>query len=203
LDDHLPDAAQLWRPSAAEREDSIGAFFDPTWVAEFVSEAGAHYVSELERTLVGYADAAAQNADEFEDLLCAFEWPDPTSISEEVFGRLSAEAVEQLQDDMPPDLGGYDLGVAGLVTALGAARIVTSASCRGHSEPHSWAEYPVVYMAMDESQAAVLQPLVRRTGCGFQVDDARPQLVIVAACSVSDAMELGELVLDELQQFPD
>lgn len=203
LDANLPAAAQFWRPTAAEREDGYGGFFCDTWVADPVPAPYAQDVAALERTLVGYAAQAAQSPEEFEMLLCAFEWPDPESVPSEVFGRLVPDAVEQLSDEIPPELGRYELGVAGLVNALLAARITTVASCRGHSSPHSWADYPVVYMVMDRNQAGVLQPLVRRAGCGFQIDEVRPGLVIVAAASVADSMDLADLVLERLEQFPE
>jgi hypothetical protein len=93
-------------------------------------------------------------------------------------------------------LEGLELGVAGLVYALASVGCVPAASCRGHSRPHAWAERPIVLLAADRARAEWLRPLVSGAGCGFCLDDVRPQILGIEAPSIDEMTALARLVLD-------
>jgi len=68
-------------------------------------------------------------------------------------------------------LGGLELGVAGLATALATiGGCFPAASCRAHSSKQSWSPYPVVLLATDEFRTRRLETDVASAGCGFVVD---------------------------------
>jgi len=96
---------------------------------------------------------------------------------------------------------GLEAGVAGLVCALSAAGMYPAASCRGHPEPGSWSAIPVVMFAADRAHAEALQPLVEGSGCGFDLDPVRPELLVINGRSVKDTLRLGHAVLDSIDVF--
>jgi hypothetical protein len=98
-------------------------------------------------------------------------------------------------------LEGLEAGVAGLVYALSAAGMFPAASCRGHPEPDSWSAFPVVMFAADRIHAEALQPLVQGSGCGFDLDPVRPELLVVNGRSVEDTLRLGLAVLASIEVF--
>jgi hypothetical protein len=114
---------------------------------------------------------------------------------------LEREAVGDLGWDIPPDLGGLEVGVAGLSYGLNAVGIVTAASCRGHTGRTAWSIAPVVSFAADRQQALHLQRLVSRTGCTFFIDDVRRNLLVVHGRSVTHTMALADAVIEQAEQF--
>lgn len=69
--------------------------------------------------------------------------------------------------------------------------VLAAASCRGHPEPDSWSAVPVVMFAADRLHAEMLQPLVESSGCGFDFDPVRPELLVVNGRSVEDTLRLA------------
>ncbi|MEV4575085.1 hypothetical protein AB0K16_17705 [Nonomuraea jabiensis] len=157
--------------------------------------------SEVLRTefgLAGLVDEAARSPEEFEMLLSAVESPDPENVDCADFGHVSEELMEELVSDVPPDLEGLELGVAGLVHALAAYGCVPAASCRGHvydAPRRPWSDRPVAFFASDRERAEQLVPLARISGCGFNVDPERPRLILVEAPSIVESMRLAEEIL--------
>jgi hypothetical protein len=172
-----------------EENGSPGNFHDTELIQTDLEEAEA--VMEAEGIAIGFIDAHAATAVEFDELAdqVEFEFPDLPSDDAPAFMR----------DAAWNGVNGLELGVAGLTYALNAVGIVTAASCRSHAAAHRrWAEYPVVMFAANEYQLRRLQPLVQSSGCGFELDeDNRPELVSVYGPSVVEMMALARLVLDQ------
>jgi hypothetical protein len=76
-----------------------------------------------------------------------------------------------------------------------------AASCRGHAEPDAWSAIPVVMFAADRAHAEALQPLVESSGCGFGLDQVRPEFLVINGRSVQDTVRLAQAVLDSIDVF--
>lgn len=195
----LPSDAIFWLPSTGQGDDGHGlGYFHDTWVIRDVPPELASEVLRTEFGLAGLVDEAARSPEEFEMLLSAVESPDPENVDCADFGHVSEELMEELVSDVPPDLEGLELGVAGLVHALAAYGCVPAASCRGHvydAPRRPWSDRPVAFFASDRERAEQLVPLARISGCGFNVDPERPRLILVEAPSIVESMRLAEEIL--------
>jgi hypothetical protein len=98
-------------------------------------------------------------------------------------------------------LEGLEAGVAGLVYALSAAGMFPAASCRGHADSDAWSVIPVVMFAANRAHAEALQPLVEGSGCGFDFDPVRPELLVINGRSVEDTLRLARAVLASIEVF--
>jgi hypothetical protein len=141
----LPTGAAFWIPKPDEiSEEGFGNFRD-VWLIRGVRVGDAREVIEEERRIVDVVDRLSVNADEFEEFSAIAETggiDDPANeLSPEEYGALST-----VVSDVPAELGGLELGVAGLVHALASVRILPAASCRSHPE-RSWSEALVVLFA--------------------------------------------------------
>jgi hypothetical protein len=58
-----------------------------------------------------------------------------------------------------------------------------------------------VMFAADRAHAEALQPLVESSGCGFDRDPVRPELLVINGRSVKDTLRLGHAVLDSIDVF--
>jgi len=196
IDPAIPPSASFWTPTAVELEEdgAPGDFHDSELVHTDASEAEEVLVAE--RIAIEFLDATYPSAREFDDAASAIEFEKPDIPS----------------DDAPPfmtelvwyGVNGLELGVSGLVHALNAAGIVTSASCRSHNQSHyPWSDYPIVVFAANREKLISLQPLVAASGCGFEIDDVnRAHLIAVIAPSVLEMMALGRAVLGSLSEEP-
>jgi hypothetical protein len=106
-----------------------------------------------------------------------------------------------VSEDEPCALDDLELGVAGLVYALAAVRIIPAASCRGHTGDRPWSEVPVVLFATTEYRAQALQPLVEATGCQLEIDPVWSHLLAVRGRSIPDTMALAESILGARTSF--
>ncbi len=197
LDPAVPTGHNGWTPRGKDVSEEGFAYFRDTWLIRGVRMTEAREVCADERRLVALVDRLATSQTEFDALANALESGDPDAVPEQF------ESDDQLTEELTrePALDGLELGVAGLVYAVAAVGMWPAASCRGHPGDRAWADHPVVYFACDRHRAAVLQPLVEATSCGFDIDYARPELLVVGAASVSEFMDLAVLVLESPKAF--
>lgn len=203
LDPEIPDGYEFWTPKRDDISEEGFGYFRDTWLIRGVGVRAARSLMKVERDLVAVADHCSSTLQEFDDIATALESGDLDEVPESVAASAPFERVAQYYspgERMSP-VEGLDVGVAGLVCALAAVRCWPAASCRGHG-PSGWAPHPMVYLAADRHRATTLGRLVAATGCGFGMDPARDQLLVVMAPSVLEIMELASLVLDARHQFP-
>lgn len=141
---------------------------------------------------------ATQDEDDFERLAAVAESAAVDSPGEDISEEERA-ALSEVVSDLP-ELGGLELGVAGLAYALATVRILPAASCRSHPD-RSWSDAPVVLFAATEFRARALQPWVEESGCTFTLDENRPELLVVRGWSISNTMALAELVFAHRREF--
>ncbi|GII02759.1 hypothetical protein [Planobispora takensis] len=199
LELELPEEAAFWLPSADPKDEGDGlGYFDSTWSIRDIATGWAFDVLRTELGLARLVDEAARDRREFEMLASAVECPDAENVDRIEFGHLCEELMDEITSDVPPGLGGLELGVAGLVHALTAYGCVPAASCRGHVYDlprRPWSDRPVVYFASEREGAERLVPLVRVSGCGFNFDPDRPRLILIEAPSITEMMRLAEKIL--------
>lgn len=199
LDPALPARAEFWVPEPEEIDDYEGfGLFQDVWPIVGVSADDAVAVAGEDRLLCRVVGGLARDAADFEILAAAVE----TGSAGEDDG-ITPESLTTLELYLTGEaaLEGLEAGVAGLVYALSAAGIYPAASCRGHPEPNSWSAVPVVMFAADRPHAEALQPLVESSGCGFDFDPVRPELLVVKGRSVEDTLRLGDAVLASIEAF--
>ncbi len=197
----LPVHARYWMPPAdiIDKEGGTGiGFFRDVWLIINVPEDEAREIATDEREICRIVDEISPDVRTFEELVGLVEsyFPEDaesSGIAPEVLQRL-----DLYLDEFSP-LHGLDLGVAGLTYALASIGCVPVASCRGHAKPHSWADRPVVHVAIDRPHADWLQSIVRRTGCGFDIDPERPDFLVIDAPSITEMIELAGAVLYEAE----
>ncbi|WP_437770409.1 hypothetical protein [Arthrobacter sp. KNU40] len=149
------------------------------------------------RRVLEFIDALATVPDAFEEYAEAFE---VGSAADAGLSGRPADQIDDLIGSQDCDLGGLELGVGALAYALSAGKIFPAASCRSHVA-RSWAPYPVVYFASNRPRAELLRDLIRHNGCGFDSDSNRPELLLVAAPSLVDVLDLAQAVLDNVAKF--
>ena len=199
LDPSLPANAEFWVPEPEEIDDYEGfGLFQDVWPITEVSEAEASAVAREDGLLCQVVGGLARDATDFDVLAAAAETGTAGEDDE-----ITAESLTALAPYLTGKaaLVGLEAGVAGLVYALSAAGMFPAASCRGHPEPNSWSAVPVVLFAADWEHAKALQPLVQRSGCGFDLDPLRPELLVVTGRPVEDTLRLGGSVLASMEVF--
>lgn len=196
----LPTAAAFWMPGPDDIDEEGFGYFRDTWLIRDVQVRDARCVAAEERRIASAIDGIADNAEHFERLASAVEHG---SVDDPDNGLTAAErsVLGQFASDVPAELGGLELGVAGLVYALATVRILPAASCRSHDGLRSWSDAPVVLFATTEFRARALQPLVQASGCTFFIDDARPELLAVRGQSIANTMTLADAVLASRATF--
>jgi hypothetical protein len=195
----LPAGAAFWMPKPDEISEEGFSFFRDVWLIRGVRIGDAREVIEEERRIVDVIDRLSADADHFEEFAAIAE----TGGIDDPANELTLEEYSTLStvvSDIPAELGGLELGVAGLVHALASVRILPAASCRSHPE-RSWSEAPVVLFAATEFRALALEPLVAEAGCTFTIDPARRELLCVRGQSITRTMALAELVLEHRKDF--
>ena len=199
LEYKLPPTAQFWTPEPEDIDEYLGfGFFGDVWTIVDVSEADARAMFEKDQTLCLLVSGLAANESEFEALANSVE----TGVADEE-DSLNAHQLEVLAPYLTEiaALEGLEIGVAGLVYALSASGMYPAASCRGHSGPFAWSPCPVVFFALDRAHAEILQVLVRETGCGFQIDPNRPEMLAVVSQTIEGTLSLAAAILDRLSVF--
>jgi hypothetical protein len=198
LDPALPAHAEFWVPEPDDIDDYEGfGLFRDVWPITDVSAAEAAAVAGKDELLCRVVGSLARNAADF-DVLAAVIETGSTGEDEITAGNLAALA--PYLTGMAA-LEGLEAGVAGLVYALSAVGMFPAASCRGHPDPDSWSTVPVVMFAADRVHAEALQPLVQDSGCGFDFDPVRPDLLVIKGRSVEDTLRLSAAVLASIEDF--
>jgi hypothetical protein len=199
LDPSLPAHAEFWVPDPSEIDDYEGfGLFHDVWPITDVSVDDAMAVVREDGLLCQVVADLARDAADFDVLAAAVE---TGSMGED--DDITAETLAALAPYLTGKaaLEGLEAGVAGLVHALSAAGMFPAASCRGHPELDSWSAVPVVMFAGDRIHAEALQHLVESSGCGFDLDPVRPELLVISGRSVEDTLRLGCAVLDSIELF--
>jgi hypothetical protein len=194
----LPTSAAFWMPRPDEISEEGFSYFRDTWLIKDVSVGEARDVMTEERRIAEVVGQLANDPEDFERLAQIAESSRLDDPAHEMSDRERA-ALSEVVSDLP-ELGGLELGVAGLAYALATVRILPAASCRSHVE-HSWSDAPVVLFAVTEFRAKALQPLVDASGCTFTIDEARPELLVVRATSISNTMALADAVIENRKAF--
>lgn len=203
VDSALPNGFPFWTPTEEDiDEEGIGCYFRNVWLIRGVTRAEAEMVLEDEQNIVRLVDELASDAEVFEVVAKAVESLDQEALPSELAEKDAYSALcDEFHEDVDP-LEGLDLGVSGLVHALSAAGCFPAASCRGHATERPWSDRPVVLVAMDRYRAEWMQPMVHEAGCGFAIDETRPQLLTIEASSIENIMTLARMILDRLDQLP-
>ena len=199
LDPSLPANAEFWVPESDEIDDYEGfGMFQDVWPITDVSVDEANTVARADGLLCQVVGGLARDAADFDVLAAAVE---TGSVGED--DEISAESLAALSPYLTGEaaLEGLEAGVAGLIYALSAAGMFPAASCRGHADPDAWSAVPVVMLAADRAHAEALQPLVEGSGCGFDFDPVRPELLVINGRSVEDTLRLARAVLASLEVF--
>lgn len=192
----LPPSASFWTPKPGDLTDEGFGGFHNTWLIKDVPVGYARSIIAAESAIAASVGALAGDADDFERLASAAESGEIDAYN------LSEDEREQLGGLVRDDyqLGGLELGVAGLAYALAAVRILPAASCRSHVDP-TWSDAPVVFFASTEFRAQALQPLAAATGCTFSIDPYRSKLLVVCGRSILNTMALAAAVLHNRDSF--
>lgn len=199
LDASLPADAEFRVPEPDEIDDYEGfGMFRDVWPIEGVSADDADAVVREDWLLCQVVADLARDAADFDVLAAAVE---TGSVGED--DEIAADSLVALEPYLTGKaaLESLEAGVAGLVYALSAAGMFPAASCRGHADLDAWSAFPVVMFAADRSHAEALQPLVESSGCGFDLDPVRPELLVVKGRSVEDTLRLGRAVLASIEVF--
>jgi hypothetical protein len=195
----LPADATYWMPKRSEVGDEGIGFFRDVWTIIDVPLRDARELIALERRLATAVSEAAETAQDFDRLARIVELGLDDDDDADIAPAERA-SLEPVLYDMPP-LDSLELGVAGLVLALGAVGMIPAASCRGHCTGRAWSPRPVVYVATTQYRAQALADLIGPTGCRFGIDTARPDFLVVAGRSIEDTMNLADAVLAARQSF--
>jgi len=199
LDSLLPASAEFWVPEPDEIDDYEGfGMFQDVWPITEVSVDEAKAVAREDGLLCQVVGGLARDAADFDVLAAAVE---TGSVGDD--DEISAESLAALSPYLTGEaaLEGLEAGVAGLVYALSAAGMFPAASCRGHADSDAWSVIPVVMFAANRAHAEALQPLVEGSGCGFDFDPVRPELLVINGRSVEDTLRLARAVLASIEVF--
>ncbi|SCF34694.1 hypothetical protein GA0074695_5877 [Micromonospora viridifaciens] len=199
LSDDLPADARYWMPPPDEVDFEGGTgigFFQDVRLIINVAPDEAQQIAADEREILRIVDSLSPDGATFERLANLVEFYDPDDAESSGVGPAAFERLEQYLDEWSP-LQGLELGVAGIAHALASVGCIPVASCRSHVAQYSWADRPVVYFAADEPHGRWLEPLVRQAGCGFAIDDERPDFLLLEAPSITEMTRLTAAILRE------
>lgn len=197
----LPARARYWMPPAEDIDEEEGTgigFFQDVRLIINVPADEAQEIAKDEREILRIVDESSPDVETFEEIASLIEMYYPEDAESSGIAPETLQRLDPYLSDFSP-LYGLDLGVAGPAYALESIGCVPVASCRGHAESHSWTDPPVVFAAIDRQHAEWLRPLVRQTGCGFDVDTERPNFLMIEAPSIRETSELACVVLREAE----
>jgi hypothetical protein len=197
----LPTAAEFWTPEPDDISDEGFGYFRDTWPIVDVPEDDAREMLRKDRTASSFVSKLASSEIEFDTIAKVVETGESAyirNLSADKSAALGPYVAEAEDDDVLLD--GLEVGVAGLVYALAAAGAYPAASCRGHPG-YAWSDWPVVLFAIDQCRANALAPLVRETRCGFEIDPAQSELLVVCSASIEGMISLAEAVISRLPEF--
>lgn len=199
LDPQLPRAASFWLPAPEDLEEEEGfGYFRDVWQIYGISVEEARHMLDEDQSLSLFTSNLATTEYEFDMIAAAVE----TGSVEGIEG-LSEYQLDSLAPYLTDEgrLDGLEIGVAGLVYCLSAAGMYPAASCRGHTCPNAWSRNPVVLLAAGQAHAEILAPLVKDTNCGFSIDPARAELLVVQSRCVENTLNLAKAVLRNVNNF--
>lgn len=197
----VPPEFAYQTPRKGEYDEEGFGFFRDTWLIRDVGIRSARDIIAVEAVLVDLVGRLSENAVEFDQLSAAVEGADQDALPDRLAGAaMPPELVAGVDFEVSP-LEGLELGVSGLTFALAALGCWPAASCRGHPGSGAWSSSPVVYFAADRHRVDVLRAFAMAAGCGFAVDPARPDLLVVVSESVSEMLHLADLIVGERQAF--
>jgi hypothetical protein len=155
-----------------------------------------------DRTVSSLVNELATTEVEF-DLIAKVIETGESDYARELSGEKRAALRPYMTKDTDDEivLDDLEVGVAGLVYALSVAGAYPAASCRGHPGANAWSDRPVVLFAIDRRRAGKLESLVRDTGCGFEIDPRRRELLAVCSCSIKGTLSLAEAIIRSLPEF--
>lgn len=197
----IPKEAEFWMPTEEDipGDEGIG-YFRGVWMILGVTLEEARTMVSSEATQIAVIDSLAQTENQFEEIARACDTGVVDGVQDEIIRRQLLQRIPSLSEEEPDDfygdLGGLEVGVAGLAHAVSYIGGVPAASCRGHVSEHRWSEHPVVFAAVDRQRAEWLEPLLREAGCGCHTDPARPEFLVIDAPSVVESNTLAQLVVD-------
>lgn len=204
-DAEIPSLATFWMPTEEDIPDDEGiGFFRNVWMILGVSKDEAGVMASEESKYIAKMDDMTASPEDFErvaaclDKGCVDRSRDPDTAKRllAAFPGLIDESDDESYNDEPfMDLGSLEVGVAGLSHALSYIGGVPVASCRAHISSSSWADRPVVVAALDRQRVEWLQPLVRDSGCGFDVDPSRSQFIVIDAPSIRESNALAQRIV--------
>jgi hypothetical protein len=189
-----------WTPKRDDLSEEGFGYFRDTWLIRDIGIREAKTVMALESTLAELAGRLSADPEDFDLLANAVEDGHGEDLPERLKEHASFSDLESYLDD-EQSLEGLELGVSGLVHALSAVGCWPAASCRGHPTSYAWSDHPVVYLAADNHRATVLQPLLVEAGCGFNIDSARSDLLMIEAESIENMMALAAVVIRAPRTF--
>lgn len=197
----IPKGAEFWMPTEEEIPDDEGiGYFRGVWMILGVTFEEAHAMVSAEATQIAVIDSLAQTETQFEEIAHACDTGLVNGVADELVRRQLLQRIPSLSeedvDDFYEELGGLEVGVAGLAHAISYIGGVPAASCRGHVSERRWSENPAVFVAIDRQRAEWLEPLLREAGCGYHIDPARPEFLVIDAPSVIESNALARLILD-------
>lgn len=199
LDPQLPSAASFWLPDPQDLEEDEGfGYFRDVWPISGISVDEARQMLDEDRSLSLFTGSIATTEYDFDMIAAAVE----TGSVEGIEG-LSDHQLDSLAPYLTDEgrLDGLEIGVAGLVYCLSAAGMYPAASCRGHTGPNAWSRNPVVLLAADQAHAEVLAPLVGDSDCGFNIDPARADLLVIESGSIENTLHLAGAILRNVNNF--
>jgi hypothetical protein len=202
LHPELPPIAEFWTPGPDDIDEEGFGYFRGVWPIVDVTEEEAREMLQRDRTASSFVSELASTESEFNLIAKVVETGESDRTKDVTADKrvaLSPYIAEDEDDPLP--LEDLEVGVTGLVYALAAAGAYPAASCRGHPGNYAWSEIPVVLFAIDRCRAHVLAPLVSDTGCGFEIDPARRELLSVCSASIEDTISLAEAIMSKLPEF--
>lgn len=198
LSTSIPEGWNFWTPKPSEIDaEGFGYFHEGLDLRGTTAKSARSYLA-THLSVFEFISSKANSTEEFDDRASFFE--DAPFEDDEYLEDADYETREFTSSN-DCDLGLLELGVGAVAYALSAARMFPAASCRSHSNKQSWAPYPVIYLAASRPRAELLEKLVIESDCGFVVDPARSDLLVVAAPSLPQILSLANRIVENLSAF--
>ncbi|MFJ2098374.1 hypothetical protein ACIOHR_14390 [Streptomyces anulatus] len=190
---NLPKGTAFWMPQREDMDEEGFSNFRDSWLILDIPVNVAGVIIDFDARMALAINAISPDEPIFEKYASAVEEERLTDIPGDPFANFPEITLE-----------GLDLGLSGLAHALAAIGCAPAASCRSHEGPHSWSPFPVIEFACDRARFDWLQPLVRESGCGFDIDPSRPELLNIIACSIRETLDLAKSIVSGFStQNPD
>ncbi|MER5798606.1 hypothetical protein [Streptomyces mirabilis] len=180
----LPAGTAFWMPRREDMSEEGFSYFRDSWLILDVPPDIAVIIIDFDVRIALTIETMSPDASVFEKYALAIEEERFEDIPGDPFANFPEYAIE-----------GLELGVSGLAHALAAIGCAPAASCRSHEGPDSWSPCPAIEFACDRERFEWLQPLVRDSGCGFSIDPARSELLMIIAPSIRGTLDLAKAII--------